>query len=51
MKPFWHSKTLWMNVAAIGVSVLGGIHVNPSYLAIANLVLRAVTTKPIGLTE
>ena len=33
MKPFWKLKTLWVNLATIGVSVLGGIHVNPSYLA------------------
>ena len=51
MKPFWQSKTLWVNIAALGISVLGGIPVNPSYLAMANLVLRLITTKPVGLTE
>lgn len=58
-KPFWASKTLWTNIIAGGVAVatafgldiglgpetqtaiVGGI------MAVANIVLRLVTTKPV----
>lgn len=60
MKPFWKSKTIWVNGLVLGVSVTGFLSTNdivqqnPTAVAflvvaqsLANLVLRYVTDKPI----
>ncbi len=57
MKPFWKSKTFWINVLAAGVlvaegitgeSVIMGLEIQALVLACINLVLRAVTREPLG---
>ncbi len=57
MKPFWKSKTLWVNlIAAIaliaegvtGREVVIPLEVQASILAVVNLVLRKVTKEPVG---
>lgn len=64
MKPWWESKTIWLNVA-VGVlaaadaltgalkpfippELMGGIVTG---LAIANVALRAVTGQPVSLSK
>lgn len=59
MKAFWKSKTLWFNVAGLGIWALdkfAGIHaVDPSTLvptlAVGNKVLRMLTTQPLGSAD
>lgn len=60
-KPFWQSKTLWVNVATLAVAVLtalsGQADVIPpeampyivGALSVANLVLRYLTKQPLAL--
>ena len=55
MKRFFKSKTLWLNVAAVGVEgvkLVFGVpalpHVDPLVLAALNFGLRFVTKVPIG---
>lgn len=56
MKPFWKSKTVWVNAITLGLHFAKpyvGIEtipdVNPSVLAVANIVLRLITKQPVGL--
>jgi len=57
-KPFWQSKTLWVNVIAFGASALssavGWLTVSPEETAglfvVLNLIMRAVTKGAITLT-
>ena len=54
MKKFWKSKTLWLNVASLGLyaAKTHGFDVpapDPQLVAIVNLILRVVTTKGITL--
>mgnify|MGYP001566202640 CR=1 FL=1 len=55
-KSFYKSKTLWLNVLAVGTyaakTALGIDSVpdiDPVLLALLNIVLRLVTKKPIGV--
>ena len=62
-KPFWASRTLWVNFVAIVAAVLGtfglGDVLDPEFQAtvvaavmgIVNIILRFVTTKPVTLTQ
>lgn len=57
-KAFWKSKTFWLNVLSIGLAVAGGQlgipvppHVAVPVLAVGNLILRTVTTQPIGVAD
>ncbi len=62
MKPFWKSKTFWVNVLTLVISALtmiaGSETIDPQVVAIItgiaipilNVVLRFVTNEPIGLT-
>lgn len=48
MKPFYQSKTLWANVAAIGLIVASHYGVNvpspdPALIAVVNVALRLIT--------
>lgn len=59
-KPFWQSKTIWLQLGTLAVgslTALAGAHVNPTVTLIAtvviaglNTVVRSVTTQPISLT-
>lgn len=54
MKPFWKSKTLWANLAVIGLQVgntLGYRVPSPEVelVAFMNLLLRVMTTRGVGL--
>lgn len=52
-KPFWQSKTIWLNVAA-AVVVIFSEYQNPAHiaqaLAVVNVVLRYFTTTPITVS-
>jgi len=52
-KPFWKSKTIILNIVAAVVATAIE-HDNPiliaQVLAVLNIVLRALTTEPIGLS-
>lgn len=57
MKPFWKSKTFWLNVIAAALLIYQGVTghelaLSPEQqallLAIINLALRAVTREPIS---
>lgn len=57
-KPFWQSKTLYLNIGALVLAVLGGDYgvipgVDPAVLAkvvmIGNVVLRFVTTSAVSV--
>ncbi len=59
-KPFWASKTLWVNAVAIVATLLGAFGLNVGLdpetqasivvgvMAVVNIVLRLVTKAPIG---
>lgn len=59
-KPFWTSKTLWVNVVALVASVTGAFGIDVGLtpeaqasivggiMAVANIVLRLVTKQPVG---
>ena len=55
-KPFWQSKTLWVNIIAIVVIVvdeLAGLNIlstelQVSILAAANIILRLLTNTSLG---
>ena len=54
MKPFWTSKTLWVNILAVGAIIAQGQFgyvISPetqiSILAVLNLLLRAITKQPV----
>lgn len=51
-KPFWQSKTFWVNLATYGLTAATDIE-NPEHvvmgLAIANIFLRVLTKQPISL--
>lgn len=53
-KPFWKSKTILVNVVAAVVATAME-HDNPvliaQVLAVLNIVLRALTTEAIGLSD
>lgn len=57
-KPFWKSKTFWVNILAGGAmlvqQVTGSFIVSPeeqgAFIVLANLILRAVTKGAITLT-
>ena len=54
MKKFWKSKTLWANVASLGLyyAKQHGFDVpapSPEVIAVINLVLRVVTNKGVSL--
>ena len=60
MKPFWKSKTMWVNVLTVltisGDALLGTHLLDPTYaavavvgLAIVNAVLRIVTSTGVSL--
>ena len=54
-KPWYKSRTLWLNAATAVLSVadqvagtgVGGMWLVPT-LGIANMVLRSITTQPLG---
>jgi hypothetical protein len=55
LKPFWKSKTIWVNaivLAAMVIQMQTGFIVSPEeqigILAVVNLVLRVVTKEPLG---
>lgn len=55
MKPWYQSKTIWLNIAAtaatLGDALTGAGILGPqaaAAVAIGNVLLRAVTTTPIG---
>lgn len=56
-KPIWASKTLWVNVIALGAAALngaaGGVEVSSeetaSVLVVLNLIMRAVTKGAVTL--
>lgn len=58
MKPFWKSKVFWVNVLSLGLAVGNGAgtgvdlsvvpDVDPALLALANLILRAFTTRGVS---
>ena len=51
MKPWWKSKTFWVNIATGGLSLAlqqDSPEQLATLLALANLVLRFFTTEPIG---
>ena len=55
MKPFWQSKTLWVNLIAV-VGDLMGVYGQTlsgdekiAILGVINLILRFVTTQPVTL--
>lgn len=64
IKPWWKSRTIWVNGATVGLSVVllisdqvtsGQVHVpdvwKPWFLlffGVLNIVLRAITTSPVG---
>jgi hypothetical protein len=50
MKPFWQSKTFWVNLIGVGAAVSGVVPEPETVIAalgLVNLVLRAVTKQPI----
>lgn len=57
-KPFWQSKTIWVNVVALLVAIITSLNINPSWwpqfsivaLGIANVILRFLTGEPIDLS-
>lgn len=58
MKPFWKSRTFWVNVAGGAGAVLngpGGAVVPPEWLALAlagiNLALRFATKVPVSVSR
>ena len=59
MKAWWKSRTIWVNVLGGAVEVgqlLGQLQVVPPgtvamALAVANIVLRRMTSQPIGATD
>lgn len=61
-KPFWQSKTFWINSVTLLVTALtwaaGSAVVPPSWqpvitagLAVANILLRLITDQPLTLTK
>lgn len=52
MKPFWKSKTFWLNAAVVGATATGAVQTSdPKFaagLAITNILLRLVTHQSIG---
>lgn len=58
-KVFWKSKTFWINTliiigliaAAPEIQTLIGLDVAAGLIAFANILLRALTDQPIGLSE
>lgn len=57
LKPFWRSRTFWVNLLAAGALVAEGVfgrevaiplEVQATILAAINLALRAVTREPVG---
>lgn len=54
-KPFWHSKTMWVNFLTLTLGILEIIRSNtisPNVLvliAVINLVLRFMTSTPVSL--
>lgn len=58
-KAFWKSKTFWINTliiigliaAAPEIQALIGLDVAAGLIAFANILLRALTEQPIGLSE
>ena len=58
-KPFWMSKTLWVNALAIAGSLLIGQYVTADQwaeitavgLAVVNIVLRFVTGEPVSWSK
>ena len=53
-KPFWKSRTVWMNVAAAVLATVSEWN-NPlqvaQALALANVVIRFFTTQPVSATR
>lgn len=54
-KPFWTSRTLWVNVLTAAVALGSGhlgfevpAHVAVPLVAIANVILRFLTTQPVS---
>ncbi len=57
-KPWWQSKTIWVNVATLAVAAASGTlgipipqHVAVPVLAIANVVLRLMTNQGVSATD
>lgn len=57
VKPFWRSKTFWINVLAVialiaefatGQEVVITVEAQAIVLACINLILRTVTREPVG---
>ena len=51
MKPWWKSKTFWLNLAVLGVASAveqPNPEIVAQVLAVANIVLRFITNQPIG---
>ena len=56
MKPFWQSKTLWLNIVTLGLHYAKpflGIDtipdVDPQLVAVLNIILRIVTKTAVSL--
>ena len=53
-KPFWKSRTVWLNVAAAVLATVSEWN-NPlqvaQALALANVVIRFFTTQPVSATR
>ena len=62
-KPFWASKTLWVNFVAMVAAITGALGIDlgldpdtqlalvGGVMAVINIVLRFLTTKPVIETE
>lgn len=59
-KPFWQSKTVWINAVAIFAAILESTEIVdlipadwqaaiPALLAVANIILRTVTHQPVSV--
>ena len=61
-KPFWESRTLWVNLLTTGISVLGlvagsdliaeyprAVAAIAALIGVANIVLRFLTTVPVSV--
>lgn len=52
-KPFWQSKTLWINVLLIIITIFSGqiLPISPAWqttiVAVANILLRFITNQPL----
>ncbi len=62
-KPFWASRTLWINIIAFGVAMFGGFGIDlgldpdtqlalvGGIMAVINVVLRFMTRTAVGVSS